>query len=134
VADAGVLLSKVNSIKNSGKTWLGIDAGMQTLIRPALYKSYHHIVAAKEVITRDAVFYNIVGPICENTDIFATNYQLPEMFKNDVIAIMCTGAYGYGMSSQYNTQCRPAEIMIKNGEARLIRRADDFVDLYSNVI
>ena len=134
VADAGILLSKVNSIKKASKNWLGIDAGMNTLLRPALYKSYHHIIATKEIKVTHPVFYNIVGPICENTDIFALNYQLPEMFKGDIIALLCTGAYGYGMSSQYNTQCRPAEIYVSRGKSRLIRRADQFEDLYSNIV
>jgi len=134
VGDAGILLSRVNSVKQSDKIWLGIDAGMNCLVRPAMYKSYHHIIAEKEVIPQKRVSYNIVGPICENTDIFAVDFELCQMDKGDVVAILSAGAYGYGMSSQYNTQCRPAEIMIRNGEPREIRKADKFEDLYLNSI
>ena len=135
VGDAGILLSSVNAIKQTEKLWLGIDAGMNCLIRPAMYKSYHHIVSEKEVIPVVYQAYNVVGPICENTDIFAVDYkQLPVMHKDDIVAILCVGAYGYGMSSQYNTQCRPAEIMIKSSGAKLIRKADGLEDIYSNCL
>ena len=135
MGDAGILLSSVNSIKKTEKLWLGIDAGMNCLIRPAMYRSYHHIVSEKEVIPLRAQTYNVVGPICENTDIFVVDYNnLPQMEKGDIVAILCAGAYGYGMSSQYNTQNRPAEVMIVNSEARLIRKADSFEDIYSNCL
>jgi diaminopimelate decarboxylase len=135
VGDAGILLSRVNAIKKAEKEWLGIDAGMSCLIRPAMYKAYHHIISAKEIKPNIPNKYNIVGPICENTDIFATDYpHLPQMQKGEVVAILCTGAYGYGMSSQYNTQNRPAEIMISSLGIKQIRRSDTFEDLYANCI
>lgn len=135
VGDAGILLSTVNSVKQTEKLWLGLDAGMNCLIRPAMYKSYHHLVSEKEVIPLRSQDYNVVGPICENTDIFAVDYKhLPPMHKNDLVAILAVGAYGYGMSSQYNTQCRPAEVMINSEGVRLIRKADKFEDIYSNCL
>lgn len=134
VADSGILLTKVKSIKKTEANWLGIDAGMNILLRPALYGSYHHIVASKEVIPQNTIEYNIVGPICENTDIFAKNYPLPPMQRGDILALYTVGAYGYGMCSQYNTQNRPCEVMArKNGKLELIRRKDDFNDLISNI-
>jgi diaminopimelate decarboxylase len=135
LADSGFLLSSVKSIKHTDYNWLGLDAGMNILIRPALYKSYHHIVACKEVTPIETVQYNIVGPICENTDIFAKNYCLPKMNRGDIIAFYTVGAYGYGMCSQYNSQNRPAEVLInKNAELKLIRRKDEFKDLIINII
>jgi len=135
MGDAGILLSTVNSIKETEKMWLGIDAGMHCLIRPAMYKSYHHIVSEKEVVPLSAVTYTVVGPICENTDIFLVDFKgLPKMEKGDIVALLCVGAYGYGMSSQYNTQHRPAEVMISNASARLIRKADSFANIYDNCL
>ncbi|MFQ5729443.1 MAG: diaminopimelate decarboxylase family protein, partial [Waddliaceae bacterium] len=134
VADAGVLLTTVTSIKGNGIPFLGLDAGMNTLLRPALYKTYHHILLANDVRATHDTPYHLVGPICENTDEFASKRPLPKNISSgDVLALLDTGAYGFSMSSQYNTQPRAAEVLVCEGKADIIRQRENFSDIIRGV-
>lgn len=129
VADSGMLLTKVTTIKMvPGKTFLGVDAGFNTLIRPAMYGSYHHILSASG-LDQPLEKYDVYGPLCESGDIFARNRSIPMVTEGEILAIMNAGAYGYSMSSQYNSRPRAAEVMVKNGEHRLIRSRETLKDL-----
>ena len=115
VAEAGILVTSIiNTKKNGGINYLIVDAGMNTLIRPALYNSYHHIEPIKNKIGNN-VIYTIAGPICESSDIFINNISLSKQQIGDILIIKNTGAYGKVMSSTYNTRPLPSEVLI-NGE------------------
>ncbi len=130
LGDAGMLLTTVSSIKEAEKTFIGVDAGMNTLLRPALYDAYHHILYANDLNASSDKLFNVVGPICENTDQFAKERLLPNEIKaGDVLAFLNTGAYGFCMSSQYNSKPQCAEILVNNGHAVLIRKPQTFQDL-----
>lgn len=130
VADAGMLLSTVTSIKRSDLNFLGIDAGMHTLLRPALYEAYHHILYANNLNAGKNSKAQIVGQVCENTDLFAKGFPVSSNIGiGDTLALLDSGAYGYCMSSNYNTKPRPAEVLVNNGKAKLIRRQENFEDL-----
>ena len=132
VAESGVLLTRVNTLKESpGREFVGVDAGFNTLVRPAMYGSYHHILNASG-ITRPVKTYDVYGPLCESGDIFTRDRQIPEVKEGDTLAIMNTGAYGYSMSSNYNSRPRPAEVMVFAGESRIIRERETFKDLLQN--
>jgi diaminopimelate decarboxylase len=127
VADAGFLLATVTGIKKSYKNFVGIDAGMSTLIRPALYGARHRVsVYGKDGLSSNV---NICGQICENSDIFAKNVFLPDVEEGDIIVIRDAGAYGYVMASNYNNRLRPAEVMTDNGQYKLIRRKENIEDI-----
>lgn len=132
IADAGFLLARVTGIKESYKTFVGLDAGMNTLLRPALYKTYHKIVKVGEPHGEAARVVDFTGGICENTDRLATNRPFSEVQEGDLVAVMDVGAYGFSMASQYNTRPRPAEVLLENGESRLIRRRETVEDLFSH--
>lgn len=133
VGDAAILLTFVNTIKPTKfKNFVGVDAGFNILIRPVMYGSYHHIIVANKMNLRNEGKYDIVGPICESGDILAKNRELPKIEEGDLIAILDAGAYGYSMSSQYNSRLRAAEVLVKNGEYELIRKREDFEDLLRN--
>ena len=123
VGPAGALLASVVDIKPRGDdTWFVVlDAGMSELLRPALYGAYHRIEAVSE---RDgaAVTCDVVGPICETSDVFGVGRSLPAPAVGTVVAILDAGAYGSAMSSNYNRHALPAEVMVDNGVWRLVRR------------
>ncbi len=126
-ANAGYIISKVTGVKNSYKNFIGIDAGMNTLIRPALYGAKHRAyVYGKPKNTR---MVNICGQICENSDIFATNIPFPEVHEGDLVVIRDTGAYGFVMASNYNNRLRPAEVLIDGSKAKIIRRREQIEDI-----
>ena len=130
VCDAGILLAKVTSIKEGYKKFIGLDAGMHTLLRPALYQAYHHILYVNNLNAAENERVNIVGQICENTDTFAKNRPLSsDVAIDDVLAFLNTGAYGFSMSSQYNSQPRSAEVLVDNGHSEIIRERETFEDL-----
>jgi len=134
VCDSSVLLTRVHSIKNGYKKFIGVDAGMNTLIRPMLYNAYHEILAANNLDSNPAEKVSIVGPICENTDQLAKDRMMPAIAEGDLLAVLNAGAYGYGMSSQYNNRPRPAEALVNNGKHELIRKRETYDDLISGVI
>lgn len=129
VAAAGVLLTRVTTVKSSpGKEFVGVDAGFNTLIRPAMYGSYHHIHSASG-LDEPVQEYTVYGPLCESGDIFARDRALPHVTEGAVLAIMNAGAYGFSMSSHYNSRPKAAEVIVKGGEARLIRERETLQDL-----
>ena len=121
VAEGGTLLATVVDIKkNSEKIFVGVDSGMGHLIRPAMYDSHHTI----DTVSRpDAKLEEItvVGNYCESGDVLAKDRLLPMPKIGDILAIRNAGAYGYTMSSDYNLRPRPAEVLVGNGETKLIR-------------
>ncbi|MFX1365240.1 MAG: diaminopimelate decarboxylase [Promethearchaeota archaeon] len=129
-AESSIILTQINTIKDNGfKLFAGIDAGFNTLIRPTLYGSYHHIVPCKERDKKEISKYDIVGPICESGDVLGKERDLPELNEGDYLAILDAGAYGFTMSSPYNSRPRPAEILINDGKTFKIRREETFDDL-----
>jgi len=135
VADAGVLLVEVNTIKTSyGHTYVGTNSGMNHLIRPAMYGAYHEVVnlSSEEGPLRA---YDIVGNICESSDFFARDRVLPETGVGDVLAILGTGAYGSSMNSEYNLRPAPAEVFIDGeGTARLARQRESPEELVERIL
>lgn len=130
VGDAGVMVSQVTALKERPQRFVGVDAGMQTLLRPALYGSYHHIIRANNLNAGPTVPCHVVGPICENTDQFAADRPLPaDVAEGDLLAFLDAGAYGFCMSSQYNTRPRAAEVLVLNGQHCAIRKAETLDDL-----
>ncbi|MFP3952051.1 MAG: diaminopimelate decarboxylase [Candidatus Bathyarchaeia archaeon] len=130
VADAGLLLTKINTLKETPhKKFAGVDAGFNTLLRPTLYNSYHHILLANRTNKTPSERYDVVGPICETGDVLAENRSLPKLSEGDLLAILTTGAYGYSMSSQYNSRPRPAEVLVNKNSYRQIRARETFRDL-----
>ncbi len=129
VAGAGVLLTRVLYVKeNHGRRFVIVDAGMNDLLRPALYKAYHRIepVAAPSSETRRV---DVVGPVCESGDFLARERELPVVAPGDLLAIRDVGAYCFAMASNYNLRPRPAEVLCEDGAFRLIRRRESFEDL-----
>jgi len=129
VGDAGMILARVHAIKESEKTYVGTDAGMNTLLRPALYGAYHHMYLVNRLDSIPEKMINICGQVCENTDILAKDREFPEVKMGDLIAIHNAGAYGYTMSSQYNTRPRPPEVLANKGTSELIRERESISDL-----
>ncbi|MEM3579233.1 MAG: diaminopimelate decarboxylase [Candidatus Bathyarchaeia archaeon] len=130
IAEAGVLLTRVNTVKHvSYKKLVGVDAGFNTLIRPAMYGAYHHTVVANKLDESPTEIYDVVGPICESGDVLARNRPLPKICEGDLLAVLNAGAYGFSMSSQYNSRPRPAEVLVKGGRYALVREAETFEDL-----
>jgi len=128
-ANAGYFVSKVLYEKTNGsKRFVVVDGAMNDLLRPALYKAYHKIDAITDSQETPSKA-DIVGPVCESGDFLAKDYILPKLNRNDIIVVYGAGAYGFGMGSNYNTRGRSAEVAIKDGKARLIRRRETFEDL-----
>jgi diaminopimelate decarboxylase len=130
VGNAGVLLTRVRYLKQSGqKKFAIVDAGMNDLIRPALYHSYHEIVPVDELRSSVREKIDVVGPVCESADFFALDREMPEVREGDLLAIMSTGAYGFVMSSNYNSRSLPAEAFVRGNKFALIRQRQTFEDL-----
>ena len=128
VSEAGYLLVKVNVVKTTvSSVFAGVDSGLNHLLRPMLYDAYHHI---ENISNRKGTqrVYTVVGNICE-TDTLGYDRKLNEVSEGDILAVRNAGAYGFAMSSQYNSRFRPAEAMIINGETHLIRERENFEDL-----
>ena len=132
VCDASILLTRVNTVKVSPfKKFVGADAGFNTLIRPTMYGSYHHVLVANKLDAPEEETYDVVGPVCESGDILAKDRRLPKVDEGDLLAVLNAGAYGYSMSSQYNARPRAAEVLVKNGKYALIRERETLDDLMS---
>ncbi len=128
VSDAGYFITRVNVLKQSGDiTFAGVDSGFNHLIRPMFYGAYHEIENISNP-SGEKRKYNVVGNICE-TDSFAEDRLLPEIREDDYLVFRNAGAYGFEMASNYNSRFKPAEVMIKDGKAQLIRRRDELDDL-----
>ena len=129
VGNAGWVIGRVHSIKESYKKIAGTDVGMNTLVRPAMYGSYHHIyVDGKENHPRKTI--GLCGQLCENTDFWVKERELPaDIAEGDLIVVENAGAYGFGMSYQYNGRLRPAEVLVNGAESDLIRAREQFDDM-----
>jgi diaminopimelate decarboxylase len=130
-ANAGVLVSRVIYVKRGdAKTFLIIDAGMNDLIRPAMYDAYHEIVPVREPAVGAArPRYDVVGPVCETSDLFATGRALPELKSGDLVAILSAGAYGAVMAGDYNTRPRVPEVLVHGGQWGIVRPRETYADL-----
>ena len=131
VADAGVLLTRVNTVKEAPETTVvGVDAGMTTLLRPAMYDAYHAICNLEaDAADRPSRPQTITGPICESSDVFCDDRALPASERGDRLAIGNAGAYGYEMANQYNSRPRPASVVVDGGETRLARARETVADV-----
>ncbi len=129
VGDCGYFLTKVLYEKHNGyKRFVIVDGAMNDLIRPSLYQAYHAIeVEGKEDVEKSVC--DVVGPVCESGDFLAKNIELPALAHDDVLIVKSAGAYGFTMSSNYNTRSRVAEVALENEEDRLIRRRETFEDV-----
>jgi diaminopimelate decarboxylase len=123
VANAGVLLSRVIYVKRGeARSFLIIDAGMNDLIRPALYDAHHEIVpVAKDAADNSTETYDIVGPVCETTDLFARDRNMPRMKSGELVAILTAGAYGAVMASAYNARPPAPEVLVRGSEWSVVR-------------
>ena len=129
IAQAGVLLTRVLGQKANGtRQFVIADAAMNDLIRPALYGAHHEVLPVREG-QGGATRADLVGPVCESGDFIAKDRLLPSSRPGDLLAILDAGAYGMSLSSNYNTRVRPAEVLVENGTARLIRRRETLDDL-----
>ncbi|SMD42090.1 diaminopimelate decarboxylase [Aquiflexum balticum DSM 16537] len=133
VSEAGLLLVQVNVVKSTpASTFVGVNSGLNHLIRPMMYDAYHDVVNISKVDGPERV-YTIVGYICE-TDTIAADRKLKEVQEGDILAIKNAGAYGFSMSSNYNSRLRPAEILVLNGQPHLIREREEFEDVLRHQI
>ena len=133
VGNAGILLTevqytKVNSDGEKEKRFVIVDAAMNDLARPTLYGAYHEIQPVKQT-DAPLQMVDVVGPICETGDFMARDRKLPQVRQGDLLAIMSSGAYGFTMSSNYNSRPRAAEVLIDDDEVHIIRRREDYDDL-----
>jgi diaminopimelate decarboxylase len=130
VCDASILLTRVNTVKVTPfKRFVGVDAGFNTLVRPTMYGSYHHVLVANKMDAPEKETYDVAGPVCESGDLLARDRRLPKVEEEDLLAILNAGAYGYAMSSQYNSRPRAAEVLVKDGKCAVIRKRETLDDL-----
>ncbi|PMP68944.1 MAG: diaminopimelate decarboxylase [Thermodesulfobacterium geofontis] len=129
VGNAGILVTKVLYTKeNILRKFVVVDAGMNDLIRPAFYQAYHKIIPIEDKYS-DYEVVDVVGPICETSDFFAKERKLPKVQRGDFLAIMSAGAYGFVMSSNYNSRPRPPEVLVDGDTYYVIRRRETIEDL-----
>jgi len=127
--NAGILVTKVLYIKkHPQKEFVIIDGGMNDLIRPSLYNAYHHVLPVKKN-SRSRVVSDLVGPICESGDFLAKNRELKRASRGDLLAVMSAGAYGFTMSSNYNSRPRVAEVLVRGSEFFVVRERETYKDL-----
>jgi diaminopimelate decarboxylase len=129
IGNAGVLVSKVIYVKRTiSKNFVIVDAAMNDLLRPSLYDAEHEIVPVMKQ-GRPTMKADIVGPICESGDFLALDRELDEPWEGDLLCVRTAGAYGFSMSSQYNSRPRPAEVLVKGSQVELVRARESFDDL-----
>lgn len=130
VGNAGVLVTSALYHKETGeKRFLIVDAGMNDLIRPSLYEAYHDIRPVVEHASAERAVYDIVGPICESGDFLAKDREMPRVEQGELLAVMGAGAYGFSMSSNYNSRLHVAEVMVKGNEYYVVRERETYGDL-----
>ncbi len=134
VGNGGYLVTKVLGIKESYKKFIGVDAGFNTLIRPALYGATHNIFVPGKENEVEKQLVNVCGQICENSDIFGEDISLPIVKEGDFLVITQAGAYGNVMSMPYNLRLRPAEVAIQEGKDFQITRAENMQDYWQRII
>ena len=133
VGNAGILVTKVLYIKSTPKKkFIIVDAGMNDLIRPALYDAYHNIMPLRKAGTRGTIKVDVVGPICESGDFFAKDRRLPRLNEGDYLAVLGAGAYGFSMSSNYNSRTRAEEVMVVKDKVFVIRKRESNSDLIAH--
>lgn len=131
-ANAGILVTEVLSLKhNPLKHFAIIDAGMNDLLRPALYQAWQNVIPVNEKSEQEAFCYDVVGPVCETGDFLAKSRQL-SLTAGDLLAVRGAGAYGFSMSSNYNSRPRAAEIMVDGDQAHVVRKRETFEQLFMN--
>jgi diaminopimelate decarboxylase len=129
VGNAGILISKVLYTKeNEEKRFVIVDAGMNDLVRPSYYGAYHQILPVNKK-KREEIVADVVGPICESSDFLAKDRKIPKLNTGELIAIMSAGAYGFSMSTNYNSRTRVAEVLVRNNQMFLIRQRENYEDL-----
>ena len=135
ICDATVLLTSCTDVKDAGiKKYIGVDAGFNTLIRPAMYDSYHYIQNGSRFGKACTAKYDIAGPICESGDYLGHDRVLPEPSEGDVIVVYNAGAYGFSMSSNYNSRPLCAEVLVNDGKAELIREREKIEEQWRHQI
>ena len=135
VCDTTILLTRCVDVKRSGtKNYIGVDAGFNTLVRPAFYGSYHHVAIANKFNKACEGKYDVVGPICESGDFIAKDRALPAPEEGDLVAVYNAGAYSFAMSSTYNSRPRCREVLVNNGAMELIRDSETIEDLWRHQI
>jgi diaminopimelate decarboxylase len=133
VSQSGYFIVKANVVKQTPATvFAGVNSGFNHLIRPMFYEAYHHIENISNLQGPERI-YTVVGNICE-TDTFAWDRKLNEVREGDYLVFYNAGAYGFEMSSNFNSRLKPAEVMVKEGAAHLIRKRDVFEDLLRNQV
>lgn len=133
VADSTILLTKVAGVKSTPyKKFVGVDAGFNVLVRPAKYGSYHEIIPTKNPSAKKTETFDIAGPLCESGDLLANDRKLPPLKKGDVLAVLDAGAYGFSMSSRYNSRPLCGEVLVNGDRIEKIRETERFEDLLDN--
>jgi diaminopimelate decarboxylase len=134
VGDAGVLLARVLYVKrNQTKSFIVVDAGMNDLMRPTLYGSYHQIIPVERRPAK-TIRADVVGPLCETGDFLAQDREMADVEPGDLLAVLTVGAYGYVLASNYNTRPRPAEVLVHDSEAELIRPRERLEELMAGEV
>jgi diaminopimelate decarboxylase len=134
VAGAGILITRVIRVKRTpARSFVIVDAGMNDLLRPALYDAHHRIEPVLEA-GRSPERVDVVGPVCESGDFLARDRELPEVARGELLALRDAGGYGFVMASSYNLRPRPAEALVEDGRLRLVRRRESFEDLVRNEV
>ena len=129
-ANAGILVTEVEFIKEGEeKSFAIVDAAMNDLLRPALYSAWQKIIPVKEETTATPRIYDVVGPVCETGDFIGKDRELA-IEPTDLLAVRSAGAYGFVMASNYNSRCRPAEIMVDGDKAIVVREREKQKDLW----
>ncbi|MBF0138175.1 MAG: diaminopimelate decarboxylase [Magnetococcus sp. DMHC-1] len=135
VGNAGVLVARVEYVKvGEEKRFVVTDAGMNDLLRPSLYNAYHGILPVMRRFDREEVVTDVVGPICESGDFFARDRLLPDFQEGDLLVVRSAGAYGFTMSSNYNSRLRAAEVMVRDDRFSVVRRRETIQQLLDNEI
>ncbi|MBC7219851.1 MAG: hypothetical protein H5T49_06975 [Hadesarchaea archaeon] len=131
VGDYCVLLARVGYIKERPgmPSWVAVDAGMNALMRPALYGAYHHIELANKMNQSNEHLVNVAGPLCESGDFLGKDRRLPKVEQGDLAVVFDVGAYGLAMACQHTAQPRPAMVLVNGERAEIIRRRETYDDL-----
>lgn len=129
VGNAGILVSRVLYTKeNEEKRFIIVDAAMNDLVRPSYYGSFHQVLPVKKE-ERDEIMADVVGPVCESADFFAKGRKIQQLHPGELIAVMSAGAYGFSMSTNYNSRPRVAEVLVRDAEMHVIRERETYEDL-----
>ncbi len=130
----GYLITRAQHFKDTYRSYVGVDASMADLMRPGMYGAYHHITVLGKEAEVPTKVVDVVGGLCENNDKFAIQRPLPEVKTGDLLVVHDAGAHGRAMGFNYNGRQRPAELLLEDGQARLIRRAETVDDLFATLV